>query len=325
MQAPPDIEAIKAKIHNLPMVDTDVYGLIALLNNPATNFEQIVRKISPGVATRFLTIANSAYYGREVRTIQHAVRLLGFTEMRQVLVTSVMLEHFVRQLDVSTFNFQKFQSQAQFCAVVARALGQIMNYDQASDLFTVALLHNIGKLIIAVYFKEAHREIVDLKLNGKLSSREAEMQVLGTTHAELGAEMLVHFKIPPDICDAVRYHDSYERDVPPEGNYQLELISREATRIVGQFRLPDHIEAMALNDRLQRTIVMGREMFREGMRTGLVSKGFKENFTQLLEQSSQLVYQALKREIPMRHCQSDGDAAPAEASDDQDGYECLHV
>ncbi len=300
MQTPSVLTTIQQKINSLPMVDTDVYGIIALLNNPATNFEQVVQKISPGVAARFLNIANSAYYGREVRTIQHAVRLLGFSEMKQVLITSIMLEHFTRQLDVEAFNFQKFQTQAQFCAVVARVLGEIINYESSGDLFTVALLHNIGKLIIAVYFKAELETIVSLKVKDGLSSGAAEKQVLGVTHAELGAAVLEQFKIPKDICEAVRYHDSYDRVVAADGNYQLEQVTRESTRIVGHFRLPGHIEAMALNERLQSTATMGRELFREGLRSGMVSKGFRENFSALLEQSSQLVYQALRREIPLR-------------------------
>ncbi|MBW2167349.1 MAG: HDOD domain-containing protein [Deltaproteobacteria bacterium] len=54
------------------------------------------------------------------------------------------------------FNFNKSQTHAQFCAAVSRIVGEILDYSNPEDLFTVVTLHNIGKLVIAVYFKDEH-------------------------------------------------------------------------------------------------------------------------------------------------------------------------
>ena len=144
------IERIESKINKLPLVDTEVVDIITLLNSPASNFDQIVEKLSPSLATRFLNIANSAYYGgREVRSINYAVKLLGYGKMKDILITSILMDHFTRRL--KQFDFDKFLKQAQVCAAVAKVLGEILNFNQLDDLFTVATLQNIGKLVIAVY------------------------------------------------------------------------------------------------------------------------------------------------------------------------------
>ncbi|MGD9121851.1 MAG: HDOD domain-containing protein, partial [Desulfobacterales bacterium] len=93
------IERIESKINKLPLVDTEVVEIITLLNNPSSNFDQIVEKLSPSLAARFLNMANSAYYGsREVRSINYAVQLLGYGKMKDILVTSILMDHFTRRL-----------------------------------------------------------------------------------------------------------------------------------------------------------------------------------------------------------------------------------
>ena len=285
-------QRIKDKIEKLPLIDVTVFETMSLLNSPDSNFEQIVEKMSPDIAARFLNIANSAYYGIEVRSISHAVRLLGYSQMKQILVTSILIEHFTKRL--KDFSFEKFQKQAQFCAAVSRVLGEIVDYGKLEDLFTVAILHNIGKLVIAVYFQKEHKEIIALKRSKNMRTREAEEQILGVSHAEIGSSILERFNIPKDICDAVRYHDAEDRLNTENSNFKLEHIIRESTRLVGRFKLPEDMDYAYIVDRLKGTVQKGREMYQAGMRAEMQPKGYKEAFIGLLEEASSLVSKSLK-------------------------------
>ncbi len=290
------IERIESKINKLPLVDSEVVNIITLLNNPASNFEQIVEKLSPSLATRFLNIANSAYYGgREVRTINYAVKLLGYGKMKDILITSILMEHFTRRL--KQFDFEKFQKQAQFCAVVAKVLGEILSFNPLDDLFTVATLQNIGKLVIAVYFKAPHEQIVAIKTAQNLPSCEAEKMILGMSHAEIGAIVLQRFNVPQEICDAVRFHDSRDTIVPMDNENYLQHIARQATTIVGQFSLPQTIEAMELYHMLRATVEEGKKNYREQIQMQIRSSGYPEIFPALLDQAGQLVINDLKMHL----------------------------
>jgi len=293
------ITLIETKINKLPLVDTEVVDIITLLNNPASNFKQIVEKLSPSLATRFLNIANSAYYGgREVRTIDYAVKLLGYGKMKDILVTSILMDHFTKRL--RDFNFDKFLKQAQFCATVAKVLGEILNFKQLEDLTTVATLQNIGKLVIAVYFKEAHHRIVALKRAENLPTCHAEKQVLGISHGEVGAIVLKRFNVPQEICDAVRYHDRHDTDLSFQNDNYLQHIARTATSIVGQFSLPKGIEPMDLYLILRVTIEEGKKNYREQLHFHLRSRGYSEIFPSLLEQSADLVCNDLNGHLRKR-------------------------
>ena len=293
------IKRIETKINKLPLIDSEVVGIITLLNNPASNFEQIVEKLSPSLATRFLNIANSAYYGsREVRSINYAVQLLGYAKMKDTLITSILMDHFTRRL--KDFNFDKFLKQAQFCAVVAKVLGEILTFKHLDDLFTVATLQNIGKLVIAVYFKDEHRQIVALKKAEGLPSCKAEQQILGISHGKIGAIVLQRFNVPKEICEAVRFHDRLDTELPLQSDNYLQHIARQATTIVGQFSLPKDIATMDLYHMLRATVEQGKRNYREQIQTQLRLKGYQEIFPSLLEKAAGLVANDLKAHLRQR-------------------------
>ena len=299
MTAIKTIDQIANKIDKLPLVDREVVDIITLLNNPASNFRQIVEKLSPSLAARFLNIANSAYYGgREVRTIDYAVKLLGYAKMKDILITSILVDHFTKRL--KGFDFNKFLTQAQFCAAVAKVLGEMLNFKQLEDLFTVATLQNIGKLVIAVYFKDDYRKIVALKKAQGLPSCVAEQQILGISHGEIGAIVLQRFKVPQDICDAVRFHDSLDTELPAQNNNYLQHIARQATRIVGHFSLPKDMAPMDLYHMLRATVEEGKKNYREQVQSQLRSKGYSQIFLSLLEQAAHLVSNDLKAHLRER-------------------------
>jgi HD-like signal output (HDOD) protein len=293
------MDFVKSKINKLPLVDSEVVGILMLLNNPASNFEQIVEKLSPSLATRFLNIANSAYYGgREVRSINYAVKLLGYGKMKDILITSILMDHFTKRL--KDFNFDRFLKQAQFCTVVAKVLGEILNFKSLEDLFTVATLQNIGKLVIAVYFKDQHRQIVALKQAEGLPSCKAERRIMGTSHGEIGAIVLQRFNVPPDICEAVRFHDSHDTELPENSNNHLQHIARQASTIVAQFSLPEEISPLDLYHMLRATVEEGKRNYREQVQAQIRSKGYNEIFPALLEQSADLVFDDLRAHLHER-------------------------
>lgn len=292
------LQTLKQKIGKLPMISTDVYEIISLLDRPESNFDKIVEKVSPGLATRFLSMANSAYYGREVRSIHYAVQLLGYRRMKDILISSILVNHFTDRL--KNFDFDKFHKQAQFCAAVSNVLGEILAYEKPEDLFTVAILQNIGKPVIAAYFKDEHEKIIALKKREGLPTALAEQKVMGINHAEIGAMVLERFTLPKAICEAVRFHDLASGEITGNSNRSLKLISREATRVVDRFALPEKIAPKEIPGLLKETIKEGKKKCNESLRTRMRTKGYDELFPALLEQASSLVFQALKEHLPER-------------------------
>jgi len=68
------------------------------------------------------------------------------------------------------------------------------------------LLHDIGRLVIIRYLPDEYREIQKLVKEQKLILWEAEKEVLGTTHAEIGGKLTHRWNLPEQMVNAIKYH-----------------------------------------------------------------------------------------------------------------------
>lgn len=296
----PDTTAtlISEQIVKLPLIDRSVAELLTVLNKPISNFNQILMYLSPEVAARFLDMANSASPDREVSSISYAVQLLGYDHMKKILISSILMDQFTRHLPA--FDFKRFQTQSLFCAVLSRIVGKIIDYEKPEDLFTAGIMHNIGKQIIAVHFEEAHRRIVLLKNEQDIETREAERQVLGMTHAEIGSMVLKKFHIPDRICDAVRYHNVSPDRLPPYPEGELCRIIHTTSRIVSRYALPETFPTISLERQLQTDIDILREQHKVAVGKAVRTIGYRKAYPTLLEKVSDGLMIDLRKQVRMR-------------------------
>ena len=287
-------EMLRDRIEGLPLIDAAALDVLSLLNDPDSNYDVIVDKLSPDVAARFLNMANKARYGRAVRSIKAAVALLGFQKMRQILVTSFLLDHFTKRLGLKDFSFDIFKKQARFCAAISGHLAVMMQHKSPEDLFTVSTLSNIGKLIIAVYFSQDHQDVVRLQMENGIAASNAERRILGVSHADISALTLKRFNVPEDICDAVRYHNLDDRDIPQGSNFQLEIIARKSAMIVHRFSLPDGEQLKNIGEELSESEADGKRIYEDMVINGARPEQDQNSYKVLAEQSSELLIDRLK-------------------------------
>lgn len=291
-------QLIANKIVKLPLVDSSVADLLAVLNRPISNFSQIVDRLSPEVAARFLDMANSTNPGREVTSLSYAVQLLGYSHMKKILVSSILIDQFTRHLP--DFDFKRFQTQSLFCAVLSRIIGKIIDCEKIEDLFTAGVLHNIGKQIIAVHFQEEHRKIIELKNTRSVGTREAEQEILGIGHAEIGAVVLEQFNIPRPVCDAVRFHNADPGSLPPHPEGELCRVVHAASRIVSRFTLPEAFPTLSLERQMAADIDFRKEAHKAAVAEAVRSIGYHHAFPNLLHKVAEGLMIDLKKQLRLR-------------------------
>jgi HD-like signal output (HDOD) protein len=284
---------IEKKIQTLPLIDAGALELISILNDPNSSYDDIVARLSPDVAAQFLNTANSAYYGREVRTISYAVSLLGFEKMKQILITSFLLDHFTKHVEFDHFSFEEFQNHAHFCAAISQSMGHMLEMKNQEDIFTVSILHKIGKLIIAAFFKDELKSILKQIGHDGHSEVEAETRVLGKNHAEIGAIALKRFKIAADICNAIRYHVDADRKLSPQSNFQLELILRQTVKIGAQYQIPKAAELAHITSLMHESVTGGQKIVRQHVKSGLSPQKNPCDFSLILDQIEPFMHESL--------------------------------
>lgn len=206
------MQAIKDYIRNLrhlPPAPRVVPELMRLLNQPDLDSSKIVSMISydPALTANVLRISNSAYFAAAMPTsdLQEAVTRLGFQQVYQLVAAATG----ARLLGAAQSCYGLECGDLWKHSVASAVAGQLAARkvgENENVAFTACLLHDIGKTILAQSLSADYSKLVkETEANGQ-SLLEAETKVLGVNHAEVGAQLLHHWKFAPNIVSAVWFH-----------------------------------------------------------------------------------------------------------------------
>jgi HD-like signal output (HDOD) protein len=77
--------------------------------------------------------------------------------------------------------------------------------------FTASLLHDIGKLVLDVFLTREYAKVLEkVRLNG-VSVLEAEEEVMGFSHADVGGWLCERWKFPPLLTFPISFHHQVEK------------------------------------------------------------------------------------------------------------------
>lgn len=204
---------ILLKLESFPGLPKTGAKLLALLEEPKTSTDEIekILKYDPGLTANFLKLANSTYFGipSKVTSVKQAILLLGFNRLKQIVLATCTCD--VMGKAVPGYDLQSGELWRHSIAVsnAAVSLAKYKNLPEPNDIFTPGLLHDIGKLVLGRFVKEHFKVINQLRSNG-IHLVVAENMVLGTDHAEIGAQILAQWSFPPSVVNAVRVHHNLE-------------------------------------------------------------------------------------------------------------------
>jgi len=196
-------------LRNLPTLPHILIKLIRACNDDNVSLEQISTIIEkdPSLSGKILRLVNSAYYAlpRKIGTIKQAVGYLGTNTTKNTAISASVLRAFDRTAGNATMNLKRFWWHSLRCAVTARLLARELRYPGPEEAFLAGLLHDIGRLVLWVNFKEEYGALLreymdrpDLLLAGEIR--------LGLNHCEVGAWLLQRWNLQSFVSDAVLYH-----------------------------------------------------------------------------------------------------------------------
>lgn len=179
------------------------------MQSPGASFDDFSDIISadPSLAARLLRIANSPFYGQDskVDTIVHAVGVVGIGHLTELALATIMVNQF-KGIDKDLVNMESFWMHSIGCGLAARAIAKNMGEREVEPYYTASMLHDIGSLIIYRKIPEKAREILTRCKSEGLSLSTVETEVLGFSHAEVGAAIFTKWGLPASLVEAVQYH-----------------------------------------------------------------------------------------------------------------------
>ena len=201
---------------SLPTLSTVASKLIKITGKEETTTQDISKLIAQDISLsiKVLKVVNSSFYNfpNEVSTIQQAVTILGTNAVRS-LVLSFSFLNMERPKHGKGFDYERFWEESLAAAVASKLIMAKVSDGDPEEVFTVSLLQNVGKLILACAYGATYDKLLQQAGGSEKTLLQLEQEQLGTNHAEIGYEAARHWKFPDTLTLPILYHhdpDSYD-------------------------------------------------------------------------------------------------------------------
>jgi putative nucleotidyltransferase with HDIG domain len=179
-----------------------------LLDDPHATKEDLLEVVAhdPTTLARLMAMANKIHRRsggtRGIEDPNEAARLIDIGHIRTILTTGTAIDAF-EHVGEDLVDMQNFWQHSICSALAADYLASACGQDR-QHLYMAGLLHDIGQLIIYQAEPERAREV--LAHAGESYRYRAEKEVLGITHAEVGAELIRRMNLSESLQEAIRFH-----------------------------------------------------------------------------------------------------------------------
>ncbi len=207
----PSLKSVVSRLKSVPSLPPVFMAIMTELRNEEASARKVGELVAKdgGMAAKILQLVNSPFFGFRMRVAEpsQAVQLLGLETVRGLVLSM----HVFEQIDlrtVSRFRLWKVWRHSLATAGFARVIAerQHAGADEVGETFTAALLHDLGKLILAGSLPDDYGVIVEQAEADKTPTWVIERDMIGTTHADVGAYLLGLWGLPPAIVEAVAWH-----------------------------------------------------------------------------------------------------------------------
>jgi len=191
------------KIENLPTIPPILRKILTVIEDPRVSLQKITEFVSsdPILTARILKMVNSPVYGfpGRISSVNHAMVILGLNAVKGLL------------LGVSVFDIMKksmvgLWEHSLSTAIFARIISNKKEMPSPEEISIGGLLHDIGKVIMIIAFKDEYSEILDSVSQKEAYLFEMEREIFGITHAEIGGIVAKKWNFPLKLVEPIMYH-----------------------------------------------------------------------------------------------------------------------
>lgn len=191
------------KIENLPTIPSILRKILGIIEDPHVSLQKISDFVAsdPTLTARILKMVNSPVYGfpGRISSVNHAMVILGLNAVKGLLIG-------VSVFEVMKKNMVGLWEHSLASAIYARIISKKKDLEFAEEISVAALLHDIGKVILLIAFKEDYTKIIELAQKRESLLHEIEKEYFGITHAEIGGIVCKKWNFPTKLIEPIMNH-----------------------------------------------------------------------------------------------------------------------
>lgn len=197
-------------IEDLPPMPHIAARVLEILSDPDSALSDVTELLSQdqSLMALIIKVSNSVLYRTDhfVSTLHDAVNRLGTKAVRSLVLTASTRSLFPKnnkQLEIVSHSLWQHSKE---CGLISRRVAEEAGYSDPEEAFIGGVLHDIGKLAMMQKFPQEYMMIKKMQAAENTSSIEAEKQILGFCHDELGALLMKKWNMPQELQACVRGH-----------------------------------------------------------------------------------------------------------------------
>jgi len=212
----------KTQLPTLPVVLNNIMKVASSETSSASVLADFIGR-DQAMANKVLRLANSAYFrsSRQVDSIMRAIVVIGFNEIVSLTIGMGVFSSLSRSNLHGLLDMNGLWLHAIGCSFAARRLLRRLlarhagtrrafekNAFREEQLFLSALLHDVGKVIFAVYFPEEYQKVLRETARAQVPLYQKERELLGLDHARIAGMIMDRWNSPESISLPCTYHHS---------------------------------------------------------------------------------------------------------------------
>jgi len=187
--------------------------LLRMLENDEVDIRDVSQVIETDAALtlKLLRVANSPIFATrtEINSIQQAIVILGLNRLTNIVLGVSIFSRFLMSSQKHVADImKKFWWHSSCTGIVAKALTTKTNLFFKENEFIGGLLHDIGKLAMLQYDVPKYEKLITLIKEKGISDSEAEKEIYGIDHLEVGAQIAKLWKLPEELSTIISNHNT---------------------------------------------------------------------------------------------------------------------
>lgn len=203
------LEKIIKDSDQIPSLPSIFYSVVQAINDPDSTLEEIGDIVASDVAltTQVLKVVNSSYFGFAdyIETLPHALNVIGIDQLSNIVLATSVMSQF-KGIPEDFVTMKSFWAHSIACGLAAREIAKFGMSKIKETLYVGGMIHDIGSLIIYKEIPELAREALERCNNWGQKLVDAEKNVMGFDHTEVGNALLSRWELSEIFKEMAFYH-----------------------------------------------------------------------------------------------------------------------
>jgi len=211
-------EILVGAVDDLPTIPVVATQVIQMLDNQDVSVEEIADlMLTDQVMTaRVMKLINSPVYrpANEITSLKRALVYLGLRHIRELALTTSVISAF--DADSGAIELNSFWEHSFGVGMVSKIIAKKVGYQDLEKAYIAGIIHDLGEVFLSNYMREPFQEVLDRIKSHPIRLVDAEAEMLGTTHCEIGLCIARKWNFPDAYCEVIScHHKPGEAEIDP--------------------------------------------------------------------------------------------------------------